>query len=211
MAQRPKEHVRAAIVAAAASLFAEQGYAATSVAAIAERAGTSTGNVYKYFRGKDEVLAAVVPADFAATVRRMTRRRIEALGAVRDVRLLAPDAKYHVLAGELLDLCIAHRERVVILLGRAEGTPFEGFAQDFAAKLVRWALAYARRAWPELTQSAPLRYALARIYDGFLRSIADAFVRFRDEAAIREAVRHLTAHHQGGLKHLFLTAAGGET
>jgi AcrR family transcriptional regulator len=210
MAQRPKEHVRAGIVAAAASLFAEVGYQGATMADVAVRAGSSIGNVYRYFDGKEQLLDAIVPDAFAREVRRMTRARIEALGDARDIDRLAPDARYHVLAGELLDLCIAHRERVVILLARAEGTRYASFASDFTRQLVRLALAYARRAWPTVHPSPALRFSLRRIYEGYLASIAEAFAMFRAEGPIREAVSHLTAHHQGGLRRLFETAAKGE-
>lgn len=207
MAQRPKEHVRSAIVSAAASLFAEVGYEATTMAAVAERAGSSIGNVYRYFANKEELFAAVLPEEFAVELRRMTRRRIQAFGKARDVRSLPPSSEYHVLAGELLEHCIANRERVVILLGRARGTPFESFADDFAKRLVAWALDYARAAWPEVAHTPALRFALGQIYSGFLASLAQAFSTFREPERIREAVEHLTAHHQGGLKHLFENAA----
>ena len=113
MAQTQKMHVRAAIIAAATALFAEVGFEATTMGAVAERAGSSIGNVYKHFANKDELFAAVLPETFAADLRRMTRARIKAVGDVRDIRLLPPESRYHVLAGELLDHCLANRERVM--------------------------------------------------------------------------------------------------
>ena len=207
MAQRPKEHRSAAIVAAATLSFAEVGYDATTIAGVAARAGTSIGNVYRYFAGKEELFAAVVPDAFAAELKRRTRAQITALDAVRDIRSLAPDARYHVLRGELLAFAIAHRLRVVILLGHAKGTRFESFAADFAKRLVTWALAYARRAWPSALPTPEMRFALSCVYANYLASLAQALATFADEERIREAVAHLTAHHQGGLKHLFETAA----
>ncbi len=206
MAQRLKPRVREEIVAGAGALFAETGYEATTMAAVASRAGTSIGNVYKYFASKEQLFDAVVPSDFVRALKRMTRRRIEALGAARDVRELAPDAHYHVLAGDLLDYSLLHKERVVILLGRPEGTPFASFAADFANRLVAWALAYARQAWPRVQPSQGMRFALARIYRGYLASLAEALQTFPTDERRREAIAHLTAHHQGGLKHLFETA-----
>ncbi|HKQ70164.1 MAG TPA: helix-turn-helix domain-containing protein [Polyangiaceae bacterium] len=208
MAQRPKEHVRSGFVAAASSLFAEVGFEVTTMAAIAERAGSSIGNMYKYFASKDDLLRAVLPAEFAREVERMTEARIKALGKARDVRLLAPGDRYHVLAGELFDHCLAHRERIVILLGRPEGTPFATFPVDFRKKLVAWALDYVRHAWPEVRPRASMRFALDRIYDSYLAAIATTFAALRKPRAIRDAVAHLTAHHQGGLKALFEAGAG---
>jgi AcrR family transcriptional regulator len=207
VAQRQKAEVRESFVMAAASLFAEVGYETATMAAIAERASSSIGNLYKYFAGKEDIFAAVLPAEFAEHVRRLTEARIDALGGVRDIHALPPNARYHVLAGDLLDVCLAHRERVIILLDRAEGTPFAGFAVDFRDKLVAWALRYARKAWPSLRPTASLRFALETIYEHFLRGLARAFAAFRDERSIRAAVAHLTTHHQGGLKHLFEIAS----
>lgn len=207
MAQRPKEQVRAGLVAAAASLFAEAGYEATTMAAVAERAHSSIGNVYKYFANKEALFDAVLPGDFARDLEHATKKRIEALGTVRDIGTLAPDARYHILAADLLDHCLRNRERVVILLARAEGTPFASFSADFAKNLVAWALQYAKGAWPGVRATPAVRFTLTRIYMNYLHAVADAFATFRDESEIREAVEHLTAHHQGGLKHLFQTAA----
>ena len=50
---------RARLVAAAASVFAEKGYASTRVVDIAERAEVGKGTVYEYFASKEELLFAV--------------------------------------------------------------------------------------------------------------------------------------------------------
>jgi AcrR family transcriptional regulator len=47
---------KAAIIEAALSLFRESGYEATTMRAIARRAGVSTGNAYYYFGSKEELI-----------------------------------------------------------------------------------------------------------------------------------------------------------
>jgi AcrR family transcriptional regulator len=51
---------RAALLAAARVLFAEQGFAATGREEIAERAGVTRGALYHHFASKAEVFAAVI-------------------------------------------------------------------------------------------------------------------------------------------------------
>jgi len=53
---------RAAILDAAARLFTEQGYQATSVADVATAAGVSLGTVYQYFRDRSDLVAALLQA-----------------------------------------------------------------------------------------------------------------------------------------------------
>lgn len=60
---RPKDPAkRAALVAAAQDLFMERGFEATSIDAIAARAGVAKVTVYSHFSGKDALFAAAVTA-----------------------------------------------------------------------------------------------------------------------------------------------------
>lgn len=52
-----REQRQAAILAAAARVFARKGLAATKIADIAAEAGMSVGLIYRYFTGKDQAFA----------------------------------------------------------------------------------------------------------------------------------------------------------
>lgn len=54
------ERSRAALLEAALALFSRQGYRATSVREIADRAGTSTGSVYHHFRDKEAIFGTLL-------------------------------------------------------------------------------------------------------------------------------------------------------
>jgi TetR/AcrR family transcriptional regulator, transcriptional repressor for nem operon len=60
IAQRPGKRER--LVAAATQLLHEQGIERTTLADIAKAADVPAGNVYYYFKTKDEVIAAVIEA-----------------------------------------------------------------------------------------------------------------------------------------------------
>ena len=57
----PREGRRSAILEAAAQVFFEQGYAATSIDAIIERIGGSKRNIYSEFGSKEGVFTAWFP------------------------------------------------------------------------------------------------------------------------------------------------------
>jgi AcrR family transcriptional regulator len=54
------EVTRLAIEDAAIELFIEQGYHATSMRQIADRAGIALGGIYNHFRSKDEIFEAII-------------------------------------------------------------------------------------------------------------------------------------------------------
>jgi AcrR family transcriptional regulator len=54
------ERTRQTIEEAAYELFLEQGYSATSMRQIAERAGIALGGIYNHFAGKDEIFQQLI-------------------------------------------------------------------------------------------------------------------------------------------------------
>ena len=54
------ETTQLAIEDAAIALFMEQGYHATSMRQIADRAGLALGGIYNHFSGKDEIFQAII-------------------------------------------------------------------------------------------------------------------------------------------------------
>ncbi|QUW95334.1 A-factor receptor protein [Streptomyces sp. V17-9] len=64
MQERAKA-TRRSLLEAAAHLFAEQGYAATSVNDISARSGRTSGAVYFHYTGKEGIAVAVVEDRFA--------------------------------------------------------------------------------------------------------------------------------------------------
>lgn len=57
---------RDALVATARRLFLEDGFEATSMSRLAAAAGVAPNTIYWYFKDKDEVLVAVLDAEFSA-------------------------------------------------------------------------------------------------------------------------------------------------
>lgn len=62
MTDSAKGDKRERLVASATALFHEQGAHRTTIAEVAERAEVPLGNVYYYFKTKDELIAAVLAA-----------------------------------------------------------------------------------------------------------------------------------------------------
>ncbi|MGR6973682.1 ScbR family autoregulator-binding transcription factor [Streptomyces cynarae] len=59
------EETRKAVLLAAAHLFFERGYAATSISDISERSGRTSGAIYFHYTNKEQLALAVVKAHFA--------------------------------------------------------------------------------------------------------------------------------------------------
>lgn len=88
---------RAALVAAAHDLFAEQGFAATGREEIVERAGVTRGALYHHFAGKEDLFRAV----FESVEQRL-------MDAVAAAAMTGPDplARLRLGCAAFLDACL---------------------------------------------------------------------------------------------------------
>ena len=101
--------VREQIVAAAGAEFVERGYAGTSVAQVAARAGFTKGAVYSNFGGKPELFAAAVGEYFDETVVGAVAQTLGAAGvpAATRTRAMAHALADSVLRGERWPVLLA--------------------------------------------------------------------------------------------------------
>jgi AcrR family transcriptional regulator len=183
-------------VAAAAGLFLRQGYAATGVNEIMQRAGVTAGSFYHFFATKEELLLAVVDrlggeleAELEAAAAgggEPLGRLLAAVAAARSRRAAeAPGSPLGVLAAEL---SVSHpevRARIAAVyaawIERASGLLAAGGAQLPA----------------ELDLRALARFILAALEGGLLLARLEAGAGAIDDVAA------------GIERHLELLAAGG--
>ena len=135
---RKKVKTRLAIEDAALALFAEQGYEATTVEQIAERAEVSTTTFFRYFPSKAEVIltdqAGRLPALEAAIVARprseddLTAVRhaireawVATVDPERTVRTARAVASSHILRGLSFDIGVGWIAAISAALARRQG------------------------------------------------------------------------------------------
>jgi AcrR family transcriptional regulator len=190
------EEVRHAVLVCAEQAFAERGYAGTTMAHIAERAGVSTGNIYRYFADKETLFAAVLPDAFARSFRRILRQRVNALIRAQDLQHL--DAEAAARGEALLSFWIAHRLKVVTILDRAAGSRHAGFADAFMAELMKPSLLKLER---EAGRPVPdaARFLLEQVFRNTVRSIVAILERYSAEDDIRRAFAGFWSFQLAGL------------
>jgi AcrR family transcriptional regulator len=186
MAQLLKPAVRGRIEASALAAFADRGFGAASMAAIAAEAGTAPANVYRYFPSKAALLAAVLPDAIIDRHDDLLAERLDALVARSPAVPASADA--------LLDFWIEHRLAVAILLDRVEGTPHADYPARFVARLT--ASAEARAGLPLAPHH---REVLTLVFDGTRRTVAHVLRTHADADAIRTRIHGFWSYQLPGL------------
>jgi AcrR family transcriptional regulator len=184
--EQKKAQTRAALVEAAARLFAGQGYEKTTVADIAAAAGVSTRTFFSYFRAKEDVLFAgtderlrAIEAGFATVP---AGNPVEAMHAILERVLAASDdlagpdrlavmlTRPELQAQAMQRLLAAHRLIAGWLLrafpGRLDDTLARAMAGAAVGALVGTVLGSIERGDPPGELREQLRRALTLLDDG---------------------------------------------
>ncbi|ACL63085.1 TetR/AcrR family transcriptional regulator [Methylobacterium nodulans] len=126
--RRRKEARPAEITAAALSVFAEKGFAASRLEDVAERAGASKGTIYLYFDTKEALFEAVVHEAFAPLLDRVGK-------AKRDPRARSEDLLRLVIETIYRDLVGTDRRQILRMM-IAEGTRFPHLVEFYHREAV---------------------------------------------------------------------------
>jgi AcrR family transcriptional regulator len=172
---------RAALVAAAEALLAEQGVDAVTLAAVGSRAGLARSSVYQYFGSAPGIVAAVVEDAFP----RATAQLLAAMAAAT-----SPREKVDAYITTALELSGDRTHRSLRALAAADLPPE----------------CHARMAELHEAQTEPLVHALkemgerdalltARLVSGIVRAAAQAIAEGTPPARVRR--RTLALVHQG--------------
>lgn len=118
---------RQAILEAALDEFSKEGFAATRLEDVAQRAGVAKGTIYLHFRDKQEL--------FLDLIRSMMAPQLDALEALRELNAPAP-AVIRAFAELFVREVLGTRRRDVIRLVIAEGPRFPAIAEFYYREVV---------------------------------------------------------------------------
>ncbi len=115
--EKRKELTREKILEAAKSVFAQKGYAGTSIADVVKKSKLARGTFYLHFQSVEQVLNALLQEIFIDIQRYLTDLQVEALDHKNFKRALSD------LAKSLLSVFQNHRETVILLLTTMNSEP----------------------------------------------------------------------------------------
>ena len=122
MKKQKGQSAKALLIKAATSLFAEKGYASTSVREIVERAGVTKPVLYYYFKNKEGLFHAILDEAYSQ-LEALLARQLGIQGSFHD-RIVAFSRKLYELGMEHQDL---NRMAQNLMFGPPKGAP----AYDF--------------------------------------------------------------------------------
>lgn len=128
--QYQKDEVRNRIVEEALKEFNEKGYEGASIRNIAKNSNTSVGNLYKYFKSKEELHENLVGAIYD--------RFVDYITQFANVELNEKaETIFYKLADEIMEIFNKNNIEISILLNESKGTKYENCKSIFVDFVTR--------------------------------------------------------------------------
>jgi AcrR family transcriptional regulator len=199
MAQVLKDKARSRVKDAAIRAFAESGFLGATMETIAQKAGMSVGNLYRYFKDKRSLFSALLPDSFAnKLIKLLEEKIIDAAG-----KPVGDGEAFHDRNRELIAMLIENRDEIIILLRGSAGTNLERFYELLIDSLVSVAEGYRRTLEQTDVPPWPVRSVVIKsIYRSLVNNIVEAIAFNSDEESIAEALHAIFDYHFFGVGEL---------
>lgn len=121
MAQTLKEDVRQSIIEAAKQEFLEKGYKGANMRSIAAKANMTVGNLYRYYKNKEDINLSIVAPTFKAidtAIKALNKDNVSLEPRVFNLKPNINDVKnnYDVFATTLVDIYLSNKTEFNILM-----------------------------------------------------------------------------------------------
>jgi AcrR family transcriptional regulator len=178
-----KEEVRQKIKKAAISEFEENGYQKTSMRSIASNAGVTVGNLYRYFKNKDDLFNMIIQPAFQEIY-----KFIDEFARFKKSKLSEEKQKedfIKMFEESLIRIYIQHRPELVILLNGSKGSQMENREQIISLIAGR----IKKEAFPRMKKKriiAEEDFLAQVLATGFIEGISLVLNRYKDKEKTKE-------------------------
>lgn len=130
MAQFKKDSVKQKIDLTALRIFSDKGYRDTKISDVAESAGISVGNIYRYYKGKEELFYSILPREFIVSLKELLKEKINEMN--NEKRSIVYNMReISILDEAFIIFLIQNRERILILFNDDIETSYYGIKKEF--------------------------------------------------------------------------------
>ncbi|HCC32708.1 MAG TPA: hypothetical protein DEQ28_02220 [Clostridiales bacterium] len=130
--QYQKEEIRARILEAALAEFEQHGFAGAQMRRMARRARVATGNIYRYFKNKEEIFDAIVQAgyrDISALIFESHQLSKQNRGDIRSIAR-------HIASG-IMGVYSRHGRQLLVVANKSSGSRHEDFLETLTTMVAR--------------------------------------------------------------------------
>ena len=200
--QHKKDEIKERIDAAALAVFAEKGYKGAKISDISESSGVSVGNIYRYYKSKDDIFYVNVDENFIEEAKVLLTEKISAMKG-RDDFWGEGQEKFWFINEEVISFMVENRSKMIILFGKCEGTKYE----NAKGELIEFILQEVKESYAEKTGTFEIEdsagFVAGIIYRNLIDMILSILKEYADSDTVARCLRTINTYHMFGISGFF--------
>ncbi|MEI2404950.1 TetR/AcrR family transcriptional regulator [Niallia taxi] len=198
--QAKKEEVKKQIEAAALKVFFEKGFSKAKMSDIAEEINISVGNIYTYFKNKNELFYTVVPAslvDYLQTI------LVESIHIVNQNFFDDTNEKEAAIYQEQIHLLTEYHMQIVIIFEKSHGTIYSNAKNELIDLMIATKKPYIKNTYKKSDINKEENIILLNILaNSFVDMILDLLKREMSVESRKRIFEMLNIYRLHGVKSL---------
>ena len=200
MAQTLKTEIKDRINDAAFQVFFRKDYRSAKMSEIANEASISVGNIYRYYKNKENLFYQIIPPEQVSNIKKMLKKRIQAAYGINDLKKLDQEAQYWKIFEEQLQFMLEYRQMIVILLCNSRGTIYEDFKDELIDLMKTLTRKYLKSIRANEKRTPETDFTMDLIYNHLIDVIVKTLSKFEDRKKANLIIRKFLSYHLAGLK-----------
>lgn len=179
--------------------FCPKGVYGRKIADIAALAGVSTGNIYRYYKNKNEIFNSIIPESLPNEMRNTIIGKINA--AKNESAAGSP--AFQNITDVFIRFILANRKKFIIIFSGSKGTPCEHLESEMVEAL----LGAIRKIYPQKYAAYIKKYGNDfmphLLYHNLFRVYGAVMARDTSTEEAEDELRQVSLYHFSGITSLF--------
>ena len=196
--QVKKDKILSNINAAALQCLADRGFKKTTMANIAKVAQISVGNIYRYYKNKNDLFYELIDENFAKKCKQMIVTKFDQIQEIPP-KTLKNNQEFLDNSSLFINFLIKNRLRIIILMEGTEGTFYQNFRQEIFDLILKKINIY-QKSFSKTDKATDI--ALPIIYSNLISGTIALLKNNSKQATLASSFNKLIGYHFSGMNYL---------
>jgi AcrR family transcriptional regulator len=202
MVQYKKDNIKEKIDSAALKIFGEKGYENTKISDISIEAKVSVGNIYRYYKSKEEIFYSVAPESVLEKLKSILINKV-ILAKNKELNGGKSISKFHLINEEFVEYFISNKEQVLIMVNGSKGTRYEGIKDEIVNYMIETVKKHYLKEKDEIIRDSINYDIIKMIYEKLIEMMMHVLRESKSPEDIKKSFEIINSYHLFGVINLF--------
>lgn len=202
MVQYKKDNIKEKIDSSALKIFGEKGYENTKISNISVEAKVSVGNIYRYYKSKEEIFYSVAPESVLEKLKSILINKV-ILAKNKELNGRESIRKFHLINEEFIEYMILNREQVLVMINGSKGTRYEGVKDEVISYMIENVKEHYSKESNEIIHDSMNYGIIKMIYEKLIEMMMHILKESKSPEDIKKSCEIINSYHLFGVINLF--------